>query len=388
MIEYYRGILDDPVRQAAFQRAINKAVRPGDVVVDLGCALGNFSVYACRAGAARVHAVEASGIIDLAGEVVKANGFGDRVTFHRGLSTSLDPPERADVVIFEDFSTTLVSPAVVRTVSDAVARWMKPGGTLVPPRGRIWLAPVEDPAGHQSLDCFAGTGDRVFDVDVSPTRRVAFASSYGRRLKPGALLAEPTLVADLDFAVLTSAALTIEASVRIERVGVIHGLLLWFDLDVGGEWLRMGPLCPEAVWSPRLFPFSDPPVAETGQMVELALRAGPFGNDQVWSWSVHLGSTAREGNSLEGLNLQAGQLARWDPDRVPELGPELVTDRFVLGAIDGVKTLEEIAAALKARFPERFPSLDLSKRRVLEVLHRRQGHEPGRPEAGRPPHVS
>jgi len=384
LIDYYRGILDDPVRQAAFQKAIHKTVRPGDVVVDLGCALGNFSVYACRAGAARVHAIEASGIIGLAKEVVDANGCGDRVSFHRGLSTSIDPPERADVVIFEDFSTTLVSPAVVRTVSDAVARWLKPGGTLVPPRGRIWIAPVEDRIGHLELDCFAGTGDRVFDVDVSASRRVAFANSYSRRLKPGALLAEPALAAELEFAGLASAALNIEASVKIERLGAIHGLLLWFDLEVGGEWLRMGPLGPEAVWPQRLFPFSDPPLAETGQMARLGLRAGPFGDDQVWSWSIQLGQTAREGNSLEGLNLQADELARWDPDLVPERGLELAIDRFALEAIDGVQSLEQIAASLKTRFPERFPELTLSQRRVLEVLHRTQGRASGPPSDTRP----
>ena len=377
MIDYYRGILDDPVRQAAFQKAVNREVRPGDVVVDLGCALGNFSVYACRAGAARVYAVEAAGIIGVAREVVEANGFGDRVTFLRGRSTSLEVPERADVVIFEDFATTLVSPGVVATVTDAVRRWLKPGGTLVPHRGRIWVAPVEDAHGHRELDRFAWTGDRVFGVDVSPSRRAAFATSHPRHLKPGALLAEPTLAGEVDLARVSSAALKVEASVEVTRMGAIHGLLLWFDLEVGGEWLRMGPLGPEAVWPQVLFPFSEPPVAEAGQVVELALEAGPFGHEQVWRWRVAVGETKREGNSLDGLSLQADELARWDPDRVPELEPELATDRFVLTAVDGVKTLDEIAGALRERFPERFSDVEESQRRVLETLQRKQGSGAG-----------
>ena len=351
MIDYYRGILDDPVRQAAFQKAVNRAVRPGNVVVDLGCALGNFSVYACRAGAARVYAVEAAGIIGVAREVVKANGFGDRVTFLRGRSTSLEVPERADVVIFEDFATTLVSPGVVATVTDAVRRWLKPGGTLVPPRGRIWVAPVEDAHGHRELDRFAWTGDRVFGVDVTPSRRVAFATSHPRQLKPGALLAEPTLACEVDLARVSSAALKVEARVEVTRTGAIHGLLLWFDLEVGGEWLRMGPLGPE--------------------------EAGPFGHEQVWRWRVAVGKTTCEGNSLDGLNLQADELARWDPDRVPELEPELATDRFVLTAVDGEKTLDEIAGALHERFPERFTDVETAQRRVLEVLQRKQGSGAG-----------
>jgi protein arginine N-methyltransferase 1 len=373
LIDYYRGILDDPVRQAAFQKAINRAVRPGDVVVDLGCALGNFSVYACRAGAARVYAVEAAGIIEVAREVVAANGFGDRVTFLRGLSTSLNVPERADVVIFEDFSTTLVSPAVVRTVTDAVRRWLKPGGVMVPLRGRIWVAPVEDARGHHELDRFAWTGDRVFGVDVTPSRRAIFATGHSRQLKPGALLAEPALVGEVDLAQLRSAALKVEANVEMTRLAAIHGLLVWFDLDVGGEWLEMGPRGPEAVWPQVLFPFPDPPLGEAGQTVALALEAGPFGDELVWRWRVAVGETSCEGNSLGGLSLLGDDLARWDPDRVPELDPDLAIDRAVLRSVDGVKTLEEIAVALREGFPESFTNVEECQRRVLAVLQRKQG---------------
>jgi len=377
LIEHYRKLLDDPVRQAAFQKAINRAVRPGDVVVDLGCALGNFSVYACRAGAARVYAVETASIIGIASEVVEANGFGDRVTFLRGHSTSLEVPERSDVVIFEDFSRTFVSQGVVRTVADAVERWLKPRGLLVPPRGRIWVAPVEDADGHRELDRFAWTGDRVFDVDVTPSRRLTFATSHSRRLKPGALLAEPTLAGEVNLAQLSSADLKVEAIVEVTRMAAIHGLLLWFDLDVGGEWLRMGPLGPESVWPQVLFPFSDPPLAESGQAVELALEASPFGHEQVWSWRVAVGEESCEGNSLAGVSRQADELVRWDPDRVPELEPELVIDRFVLTAVDGVKTLDEIADALRGRFPERFTHVEEAQRRVLEILRRKRGSDAG-----------
>lgn len=112
MIRRYRAMIDDPVRLAAFQDAITQVVRPGDVVVDLGCAMGNFSVFACRAGARRVYAVEASPIIEVAREVVRANGFSNRVRFLPGLSTAIDVPERAQVVIFEDYPATLLSPGV------------------------------------------------------------------------------------------------------------------------------------------------------------------------------------------------------------------------------------------------------------------------------------
>src|SRR5205823_458687 len=58
MIEHYRQLIDDPVRLGAFQRAIAGVVRPGDVVADIGCGLGTYAIFAARAGARRVFAVE------------------------------------------------------------------------------------------------------------------------------------------------------------------------------------------------------------------------------------------------------------------------------------------------------------------------------------------
>ena len=125
-------------------------------------------------------------------------------------------------------------------------------------------------------------------------------------------------------------------------------------------------------------------LAEAGQAVELALEAGPFGHEQGWTWRVAVGETAGEANSLAGLGLQADELVRWDPDRVPELEPELAADRFVLTAVDGVKTLAEIADALCERFPERFTGVEEAQRRVLTTLQRKQGSDAG-PGAGSKP---
>ncbi|GFH25311.1 protein arginine N-methyltransferase, partial [Haematococcus lacustris] len=55
-------MLEDKPRTSAYQRALecNPALLRGKVVMDLGCGSGILSLFAARAGAARVVALEAS----------------------------------------------------------------------------------------------------------------------------------------------------------------------------------------------------------------------------------------------------------------------------------------------------------------------------------------
>ena len=74
--EVHRTMICDRVRTEAFRRAIDSVVRPGDVVLDVGAGSGILSVFAARAGAARVYAVERTTVAVLAQELAAANGVG------------------------------------------------------------------------------------------------------------------------------------------------------------------------------------------------------------------------------------------------------------------------------------------------------------------------
>ena len=55
---YYARLLLGKHRIRAFQSALQSAVRPGDVVVEIGAGVGTYSFFAAQSGAKRVYAIE------------------------------------------------------------------------------------------------------------------------------------------------------------------------------------------------------------------------------------------------------------------------------------------------------------------------------------------
>ncbi len=370
MVEHFRRLADDPLRLSAFQRAIAEVVRPGDVVADIGCGLGTFSIFASRAGAARVYAVEESAIVEVAREVVRANGCADRVRFVTGRSHEIAVPERARVVIFEDYVSGLLTTQVARTLKDLVARWLEPGGTLLPARARLWAAPVEDAEGHHALDRFAFTHERVAGVDLGPTRRGAFSMPQTCRLPAAALLAAPALVREQALAEVRDATLQLSVTVEASRDGAVHALLLWFDLELGSTWLGTGPLSPTSAWWQLRFALERPLEVQAGRPLAVQLQAAPFGDQLVWRWSVTVGQEVAQGNSLEGTPMRADLLALSREDHVPRSGSDLEIDRAVLAAVDGRRSVGEIARLVAASFPEKLGAVGEAVARVGGVLAR------------------
>ncbi len=372
MIDHYRRMIDDPVRVAAFRRAIEAAVEPGDVVVDLGCAFGNYAVFACRAGAARVYALDAGPIVVAAREVAAANGCDYRIRFLRGRSTDLEVPERGNVVIYED-CPTLVSPSALRTNRDAVERWLVGGARMIPDRARLWAAAVQADEAYAELDRFASSGERVADVDLRSTRHLAFCETTSVQLEESALLTEPAVGAEIDLHPMGEPSVDFWGRLPASRTGIVHGLLLWFEMALAETWLSTGPLTPPIAWKQVLFPLGTPLPVEADAPLDLSLQGGPFGDEMVWRWRVATPGGACGSSNLESMGLDPERLARWDPDTVPEPDEELRVDLTVLQLMDGTRSLGEIAERLAADYGERFGRAEDLQRRILEVARREQG---------------
>ena len=70
----------------------NKHLFKNKVVLDVGCGTGILSMFAAKAGAAKVIGVDMSSIVDYAKKIVEDNGLSDTVTIIRGKVEEIELP--------------------------------------------------------------------------------------------------------------------------------------------------------------------------------------------------------------------------------------------------------------------------------------------------------
>lgn len=74
------AMLSDRNRTESFIAAINRVVKKGDVVIDIGTGTGVLAIAAARAGASKVYAIEARSIADVAKETINAIEVAGQIT--------------------------------------------------------------------------------------------------------------------------------------------------------------------------------------------------------------------------------------------------------------------------------------------------------------------
>ena len=109
----------------------------GKIVLDVGCGTGILSMFAAKAGAAKVIGVDMSGIVESARKIVEANNLSDKVEIIRGKVEEITLPdgiEKVDIIISEWMGYCLFYESMLDTVLYARDKWLNPGGLMFPDR--------------------------------------------------------------------------------------------------------------------------------------------------------------------------------------------------------------------------------------------------------------
>ncbi len=283
---YYQTMLGDSVRMARYRAAIEAAVRPGDVVADLGTGLGVLAMMAAKAGAERVYAVEIrSGVLWLAEKLIAANGLQDRIVLLEGEASSIELPEPVDLVVNELIGTFGSDDGIAENVRGFADRNLREGGRVLPERLRTFLVPVE--YDHEQRGVFAadiaGLDLRVANSFAVPPRPVL--APVRRRAKE---LAPPHCLEDLRFGRgMPERELHHPLDFEIQQAGTLQGFVGWFDATLWGEVsIESYPAYPDCHWENWNWPVSPAVSVEPGQHLRGALQMKqeplPYGWELDW----------------------------------------------------------------------------------------------------------
>lgn len=270
---WHFSMLNDGPRNDAYDRAIRATVREGDVVLDIGTGSGILAMMAARAGAGHVYACEVvPEIAAKAREIVALNGLADRITVIEVLSHDLlvgrDLPRQADVLVSEIVDNLLIGEGIMATLAHALGTLVRPGARIVPGSGRIHAVPIESPA--------LFSNDRVgraAGFDVSPfnefTRYGNFTSDL---IRPDdfAALGPPTELFSFDFTQGRFAPEERSLEIGCDRPGMLHGLLVWFALDLAdGVTVDNDPAGGCGHWGHAVFFLDRPRKVDAGGAVSI-----------------------------------------------------------------------------------------------------------------------
>lgn len=343
----HQRMVADGIRVKAYRDAIRAAVKPGDVVVDIGTGTGLLAVFAAQAGAKRVYAMEWGSVHRVAQDVAKANGLGDVITVLQGDSRKLSLPEPADWVISELMGSFGLEENLMGVLMDA-RRWLKPTGQFLPERLHFRLAPVMAPQTEAGLS-FWETVD--LGVDLRPV--AASARADLQRADPAdlTLLADAGLWQTVVPATLAAPHLSGSLTFPITAAGVCHGFAGWFEAELaGGVTLRNGPTDPATHWGCAYLSLDAPLAVTPGDTVTLDLKVVTVVDSITWTWRWDWnGRRQGAGGSDDLWASLAAQVAA--PGASPaglELTPDGQMTATVLAAVGTGRTEGEVVALLHA----------------------------------------
>merc|ERR1711992_444245 len=163
----HEEMLKDEVRTLTYRNSMyhNKHLFKNKIVLDVGCGTGILSMFAAKAGAKAVYGVDMSGIVEQAREIVKRNGFEDKVHLIRGkIEEIVLPVPKVDIIISEWMGYCLFYESMLDSVLFARDKWLADDGLMFPDRATLYITAIED---RQYKDDKINWWDDVYGFDMS-----------------------------------------------------------------------------------------------------------------------------------------------------------------------------------------------------------------------------
>jgi precorrin-6B methylase 2 len=364
----HQGYLADERRIAAYRAALAEIVQTGDVVLDLGAGTGILGYLACEAGAKAVIAVDRSDILETARRIAADNGYLDRITHIKALSTEAMLETLVDVVVCDQIGGMVHDAGVLSAFADARKRLLAPGGRFVPSSFRIFAAPVSCPDVRARLEFWSSA---PASIDVSAVRPLAANTEWMLNLTAAEMvrLADETELAS--FSSDHDAPISGTVEFEAKSAGAFDGFVGWFEAQLSPTvTLTNNPWSPDRFnrWC-NFYPIDRAIDVANGERIRLTLDIRP--QHRIVSWTIDLldRPDTRQVRHSNFLTTSTTDLSS-GTDPVPH-NANIGLTRTILDLIDGTRTTKDIVESLSGEIGKSFVSrahLESFVRKVTAVV--------------------
>jgi ubiquinone/menaquinone biosynthesis C-methylase UbiE len=371
----YCAMLTDEIRMKAFIDALKNAITPESIVLEIGTGLGSFAILACQLGAKKVYAVEPNVLVNLAKENAIANGVADKIEFIEKMSTDIDLPEKADILICDLRGGLPIFESGIATIIDARQRLLKPNGVMMPRQDKIFLAISEAETFYK--ENVTDYAKDFFDIKMPSSRRMLTSNMLNIREQKETILTEEKLIATLDYQTIEDLNVVANIELKFQQNGTAHGLRLWFESQIADNiFTNNSPKNPPMVYASSFFPLENPIKIEAGDKAKIAISALFEKSDYSWIWNTQILSENGEikadfkQSNMNGLIISPSILLKRSEYFQPKRSKNAEIDLFILQKMDGEELLGDIADEVLVKFYEDFTSFDEAMNRVADLAQR------------------
>eukprot|EP01064_Diplonema_japonicum_P014119 TRINITY_DN21647_c0_g1_i1.p1 TRINITY_DN21647_c0_g1~~TRINITY_DN21647_c0_g1_i1.p1 ORF type:complete len:355 (+),score=65.35 TRINITY_DN21647_c0_g1_i1:51-1067(+) len=235
----HEEMLKDRVRTSSYRDAIvnNKHLFKDKVVLDVGCGTGILCMFAASAGAKKVVGVDCSSIVNQAKEIVKQNGFEDKIIIMKGKMEEITMPEgceQVDIIISEWMGYFLLYESMLNTVLWARDNLLKEGGLLFPEKSSMYVCGIEDGSYRSDKINF---WDNIHGFSFKCIKTLAMLEPIVDVVEAKQIVTNHCKLIDLDLYKVSVDDLSFATPFRlsITKKNKLHALVVYFDVTFPGH---------------------------------------------------------------------------------------------------------------------------------------------------------
>jgi predicted RNA methylase len=282
VVPWHFPMMNDTVRNDAYEKALKSALKKGGVVLDVGSGSGLLAMMAARHGATKVTTCEeVTMVADKAKIIINRNDLAEKIQVINKLSTNLvvgvDLEERADILVTEIFDNGLLGEKAFMAIGHARNYLLKPNAQLIPSGARVYAMLIESSEIYKNHRV-----DTISNFDLSPFNQFSTYNYIGYHLSKTDYrgLTPTTSIFDFNFHKIPGSEST-PIEFEINESGVCHAVAFWYELQLDEDTIiSTAPHLPQlSCWKQAVQLLAKPLTLKKGETFKLIAH---HDDEELW----------------------------------------------------------------------------------------------------------